>query len=201
MTDRGIARSGFTLIECLVFITVSGVLLALATQLIHTAFSLSQSASAWQHQSLVLSRLSRDLRDDQRLAETAELISATQLRLQLPEQRTVVWQLLEDHVIRRTEGTADAVDNASIREDYHLPPSCRVQWHPVDTVVTADAATGRMRQRIRLSIAAVTETQPTVERLDRMIELILPPTASATSGQSGDDAPVDDTTSNPESDA
>lgn len=147
------SRSGFTLIEVLVFVSVGSVIFFSAIQLIHLSMRISQSAKEqWQSQ-FALSRLAQDFRQDIQNCTGIEMISNTDWRINLDNGRTVSWNV-GDQGLRRTIQLEQPAIEDYLLDDHYL-------------VIFEQAPTAR---QIRLRVSREIDSLDSTWRLERLVE-------------------------------
>jgi prepilin-type N-terminal cleavage/methylation domain-containing protein len=131
-------RTGFTLIEMIVVMTVGSVLTTLAMSLVHQMLSFSQEASEFRECDRAIDRLISDLRRDAHIAVSVSRTDDRTLRLTTPEDATVY--AIEATAVTRTL----THDGGVAREVYRLAPHQACQWEvladPVRIQVTIESS-------------------------------------------------------------
>jgi type II secretory pathway component PulJ len=175
MTLR-IKRPGFSLIEVLVFISVGSVIFFLAIQLIHLSLRISRTANQRWQQDAVLSRLSREFRRDMHLATRLELISATQLRVKLDNDRSDDLSLGDGNMPSRSESRQfdQTVDwnftNQLLRRTSRLGQQPAIEDFQLGESYQAKLEYEPSTKLIRLTVSRKNEAGELTSRIERLVE-------------------------------
>lgn len=126
-------RTGTTLIETVVMMSISMVMLGLAVTMIHLLLRAERFTTQAVWHNTTLARVSRMLRDDVHAALTADVQPPaddlpTALTLKLSGDRVVSYQI-EEHQLTRTETVNNA---ATRRDDFYLPTGSELSFQLVD---------------------------------------------------------------------
>ena len=117
-------RQGFSLLELLMVISVTGVLLAVNATWIHQSLSFSATVNQRQRQHQILMRLAGDLRDDVRLSTGMSSPDEKQLELAMPGD------VLIRYVISSSAISVEKrhLDNVFFRDSYAVAAGSDVRW-------------------------------------------------------------------------
>jgi type II secretory pathway pseudopilin PulG len=149
-----IKRSGFTLIEVLVFISVGSIIFFLAIQLIHLSMLISRTANEQREHDAVLSRLARNFRRDMHHATAIELVSATQLLTDTGRGQSVIWELDDQRVRRSSQlGQQPSIEDYRLGDHYQV----KIEHEPANKL-------------IRLRVSRKSEVAEPMSRVERLVE-------------------------------
>lgn len=137
-------RRGTTLVEILLITTLLSILLGLSVTLLARSMRISSESQQLQDRHLGVYRLAETFREDFRLADSWEIVSPGELRLNLPG-RTVEY-LSAEHEVQRQERGADDLDDT-----FRLPRSA---------VRFESDTTGPLTLLIETEVGLATSEQP-----------------------------------------
>ncbi|MFG0334802.1 MAG: hypothetical protein ACF8TS_15715 [Maioricimonas sp. JB049] len=124
-------RSGWTLIEMVLVVTVTTVLSAVGISVIMLLMQMEQTATIALARQRATSSLALQLRADGHQSTNVELVTddhePTQVRLTLPDSRTVTWSASGGTIHR----VVAAKDNPAGQDAYHFP-DCSARWSLAD---------------------------------------------------------------------
>ncbi|MBX3422067.1 MAG: hypothetical protein KF752_10990 [Pirellulaceae bacterium] len=163
-------RFGFTLIETLVFISVSSALFLVVAQMMRSGFQLSESATARQQHTADLARLSLDLRNDLRQVQVVRFHSEQHLEVVNSSQQIIQWQILDNHRLCRSVQSR-ANQEPTAKEEYRLTADSQARLSlviPQGGPVADD--TESLVRRLRLAIVRKSRIVNTPPQLERLIE-------------------------------
>ena len=117
-------RSGYSLLELIMVISVSGVLLAVSATWMHQSLAFSATINLRQRQHQNLTRLAGDLRDDVRLSIGMSSPDEKQLELEMPGD------ILIRYVISPSAISVEKrhVDTVFFRDSYGVAAGSDVRW-------------------------------------------------------------------------
>ncbi len=117
-------RSGYSLIELIMFISVSGVLLAVNVTWMHQSLTFSSTINQRQGQHQNLTRLAGDLRDDVRLSIGMSSPDEKQLELEMPGD------ILIRYVISSSAISVEKryLDTVLFRDSYAVAAGSDIRW-------------------------------------------------------------------------
>ena len=115
-------RTGFTLVELMVVISILSIVTTLGITTITWLYSIEQTTEDRADTSANWSRLEQDFRNDVHAATKAELVppsesGSLELRLEQPSETMVVYRATEEQVVREVKQSFATV----ARQNYHLP--------------------------------------------------------------------------------
>ena len=167
-------RRGYTLVECLVALSLLSVTLTTVALTLHTLYQADHRLRDELAYESELERFTAQLRTDAHPAveatidsSTVEVSAADSLELSLGADRTIQYSILPE----RIERTAHQADTVRHRESYRLPPSASAKWQmqedrtpPIVTLVL------ELRSGDRAGEGAISS----VVHIDAAVQLIRP---------------------------
>jgi prepilin-type N-terminal cleavage/methylation domain-containing protein len=118
-------RAGYTLIEMIVAITMSGAILAVAAGVLHGLLTSDKNGQQHMVRHQSLARLATDFRNDAHAALEADFSKASQLEFTLPERdRKIRYREAPDGLVRE-EQSGGAVRH---REAYRLSEAVKIEF-------------------------------------------------------------------------
>jgi len=140
-------RRGFSLLECLIYISVAGALLPFA---VHSTYKAIQSKNAAQEHSqglASLERLARQFRDDAREAMTATAADESkELVLTMPDDRQISYRVSDSAVERTLTGAKGAEAHDSFVLSSVKPAGVEVRTQPAEALLRFRVVRGQTEQ-------------------------------------------------------
>lgn len=148
-------RSGSSLLELMLAIGISGVVVTLVTTLLAAMWRAEQRLRADANERQSLARLELALRQDIHAAAAASVTDDGTLRLNLSENKLIVYSIDRQRVVRTTlSGVKE-----DHRDSYLLPSDCDIAWTIQDRLVLTTiepqrAANGSRKAAVAAVLAA-----------------------------------------------
>ena len=150
-------RSGFTMVEIMVTMTIGSALMVLGVGLVHQTLTLSTASRVRSDHLRSLNRLARQFRADIHRASSCTIESPDQMLLEMPDSRTVTFTA-DSNIIVRLQPTGDG---RTRRAHYRLSPDAAIKFETVDDP-----------DRARLTVTRSTRFT-THESIDRRTEAVI----------------------------
>lgn len=160
-------RTGFTLVETLVGISVSSVLMVVSLGVVHRVLNLEANSRDEIRVGRSLTRLSHDFRHDVQRAVAVEVEQEAELMLTLADGSSISYHLTEEYLLRERH-VDDAVTQ---RETYDLPRDAAVR-------ITEQESPNRLAlsvsRDLKLNAVAPRPLLHTVVEVGRLVRLSTP---------------------------